>query len=179
MVTSPEVSWLFFKARAKRQYPDHTGRASNAENSRNWPGPEGCDENGPAAALLVGYVPQQVDGFVASRVGIATRQTGAGCALLAPCRRPILNATPSPLFARRYARARRDERARRCKTCDDQIRAAHLFAKDLLMLLFRTDSADLAGSKVSGLESERSGDHLVREDVEAGRAVSACVNVHR
>src|ERR1700741_3729578 len=34
--------------------------------------PEGCDENGPAAALLVGYVSIQI------------------CALLAPCRRPIL-----------------------------------------------------------------------------------------
>jgi hypothetical protein len=44
---------------------------------------EGCVENGPAAALLVGYVSIQI------------------CALLAPCRRPILNATTSPLFARR------------------------------------------------------------------------------
>ena len=34
MVMSPQVSWLFFKARAKRPYPSHTGRASNAENSQ-------------------------------------------------------------------------------------------------------------------------------------------------
>jgi hypothetical protein len=62
MVTSPEVSWLFFKARAKRPYLSHTGRASNAEKQPTGPGPEGCVENGPAAALLVGYVPHQFDG---------------------------------------------------------------------------------------------------------------------
>src|SRR4029077_3889073 len=82
----PGVSWLFFKARAKRPYLNHTGRASNAEKQSTGPGPEGCVENGPAAALLVGYVSIQI------------------CALLAPCRRPILNATPSPLFARRCTR---------------------------------------------------------------------------
>src|SRR6476660_9728779 len=86
MVMSPEVSWLFFKARAKRPNLNHTGRASNAEKQPTGPGPEGCVENGPAAALPVGYVSIQI------------------CALLAPCRRPILNATPSPLFARRYTR---------------------------------------------------------------------------
>ena len=35
----------------------NTGRASNAEKQPTGPGPEGCVENGPAAALLVGYVP--------------------------------------------------------------------------------------------------------------------------
>jgi hypothetical protein len=60
MVTSPEVSWLFFKARAKRPYLSHTGRASNAEKQPTGPGPEGCVENGPAAALLVGYVSIQI-----------------------------------------------------------------------------------------------------------------------
>src|SRR5580700_7622347 len=83
MVTSPQVSWLFFKARAKRPYLSHTGRASNAEKQPTGRGPEGCVENGPAAALLVGYVSIEI------------------CALLAPCRRPILNATTSPLYARR------------------------------------------------------------------------------
>jgi hypothetical protein len=39
-------------------------------------GPEGCDENGPAAALLLGHVSIQI------------------CSLVAPCRRPILIATP-------------------------------------------------------------------------------------
>ena len=34
----------------------HTGRASNAEKQPTGRGPEGCVENGPAAALLVGYV---------------------------------------------------------------------------------------------------------------------------
>ena len=43
-------------------------------------GPEGCDENGPATALLVGYVSIQI------------------CALLAPRRRPILIATKAMLF---------------------------------------------------------------------------------
>src|SRR5580700_5536178 len=41
-------------------------------------GPEGCDENGPAAALLLGHVSIQICSFVAS------------------CRRPILIATPLP-----------------------------------------------------------------------------------
>src|ERR1700688_4261960 len=63
--TLPEVSWLFFKAvRAglaeKRPYLSHTGRASNAEKQPTGPGPEGCDENGPAAALLVGHVSVQI-----------------------------------------------------------------------------------------------------------------------
>src|SRR6202048_4379721 len=84
MVTSPQVSWLFFKARAKRPYLSPPGRASNAENQPTGRGPEGCVENGPAAALLVGYVSIKI------------------CALLAPCRRPILNATTPPLYARRY-----------------------------------------------------------------------------
>src|SRR6266404_7468933 len=61
-----------------------TGRASNAEKQPTGRGPEGCVENGPAAALLVGYVSIQI------------------CALLAPCRRSILNATTSSLYARRY-----------------------------------------------------------------------------
>src|SRR5580704_6324249 len=90
MVTSPQVSWLFFKARAKCPYLIHTGRASNAEKQPTGCGPEGCVENGPAAALLVGYVSLEI------------------CALLAPCRRPILNATPSLLYARRYTRHRID-----------------------------------------------------------------------
>src|ERR1700726_3118408 len=78
----PEVSWLFFKARAKHPYLSHTGRASNAEKQPTGPGPEGCDENGPTAALLVGHVSIQI------------------CSLLAPCRRPILIATKGMLFRR-------------------------------------------------------------------------------
>src|ERR1700741_1888104 len=38
--------------------------------------PEGCDENGPAAALLLSHVSIQI------------------CSFFAPCRRPILIATP-------------------------------------------------------------------------------------
>ena len=49
-------------------------------------GPEGCVENGPAAALLVGYISIQI------------------CALLAPCRRPIFNATKPKRFRRRCTR---------------------------------------------------------------------------
>src|ERR1700737_1396307 len=74
------VSWLFFKAQAKRPYLNHTGRASNAEKQSTGPGPEGCDENGPAAALLVGPVSIQI------------------CSLLAPSRRPMLFATIALLF---------------------------------------------------------------------------------
>ena len=39
---------------------ESTGRASNAEKQPTGPSPEGCDENGPAAALLVGHVPHQL-----------------------------------------------------------------------------------------------------------------------
>src|SRR5580704_4342667 len=38
-------------------YLSHTGRSAPAEEKQPiGPGPEGCDENGPAAALLVGHV---------------------------------------------------------------------------------------------------------------------------
>src|ERR1700761_6381866 len=73
-----------FQGASEAPISDHTGRASNAEKQPTGPGPEGCVENGPAAALLVGYVSIQI------------------CALLAPCRRPILNATTLPLYERRY-----------------------------------------------------------------------------
>ena len=45
-----------YPARAKCPYLCHTGRASNAEKQPTGSGLEGCVENGPAAALLVGYV---------------------------------------------------------------------------------------------------------------------------
>ena len=51
-------------------------------------GPGGCDENGPAAAFLVGYVSIQI------------------CALLAPCRRSILIATKGMLFRGQDTRLR-------------------------------------------------------------------------
>jgi hypothetical protein len=78
-----------------------TGRASDAEKQPTGRVPQGCVENGPAAALLVGYVPHH---FHAALETKSTRsiESGAGCALLAPCRRPILNATTSSLYARRY-----------------------------------------------------------------------------
>jgi hypothetical protein len=80
---SAAVSWLFFKARAKSRYLNHNGRASNTEKQPTGRGPEGCVENGPTVALLVGYVSIQI------------------CSLLAPCRRPILNATICQLHMRR------------------------------------------------------------------------------
>ena len=49
---------------------------SDKAAGRKTRGPEGCDENGPAAALLLGHVSIQI------------------CSLVAPCRRPILIATP-------------------------------------------------------------------------------------
>jgi len=45
-----------FQGANERPYLTHTGRVSNAEKQPTGPGPEGCDENGPAAALLVGHV---------------------------------------------------------------------------------------------------------------------------
>jgi hypothetical protein len=44
-----------FKARAKRPYLCHTGRASNAEKQTGR-GPKFCVENGSAASLLVSHV---------------------------------------------------------------------------------------------------------------------------
>jgi hypothetical protein len=62
---------------------------SNAEKQPTGHGPEGCAENGPAAALLVSYVSIQI------------------CALLAPCRRPILIATKAMLFMGQDTRIRK------------------------------------------------------------------------
>src|SRR5271166_5814836 len=98
MVMSPQVSWLFFKAvraglAVKRPYLSHSGRASNAEKQPTGSGPEGCDENGPAAALFVGHVSVQI------------------CSLLPPvrlgppCRRPILIATKYLVFRGQDTRA--------------------------------------------------------------------------
>jgi hypothetical protein len=103
---SPLVSWLFFKARpagnASRSTAHIVTRSvsggvtsisklickerATRKNSQLTSGPEGCDENGPATALLAGYVSIQL------------------CALLPPvrlgppCRRPILIATKAMLF---------------------------------------------------------------------------------
>jgi hypothetical protein len=58
--------------------------------------PEGCDENGPAPALLLGHVSIQI------------------CSFVAPCRRPILMSTPaawSPCSLTGCAMARSQRRA--------------------------------------------------------------------
>src|SRR5258707_11308243 len=87
MMTSPQVSWLFFKARATSISRSIRKERATRKKQPSNRGPEGCVENGPAAALLVGYRSIQI------------------CALLPPCRRPILNATTSPLYVRRYTRS--------------------------------------------------------------------------
>jgi hypothetical protein len=66
--TLPEVSSLFFQGANEDPYLTDTGRESNAEKQPTGSGPEGCDENGPAAALLVGHVPHQ---FYASAIWLA------------------------------------------------------------------------------------------------------------
>src|ERR1700693_94079 len=53
-------------------------RASNAEKQPTGPGPKGCDENGPAAAVLVRHVSVQICSLLPP-VGLGP-----------PCRRPIL-----------------------------------------------------------------------------------------
>jgi hypothetical protein len=45
-----------FQGANERPYLNHTGRESNAEKRPTDSGPKGCDENGPATALLVGHV---------------------------------------------------------------------------------------------------------------------------
>jgi hypothetical protein len=67
-------------------------------------GPGGCDENGPAAAFLVGYVPHHF--CTGGRKLIGQEQNGAGCALLAPCRRSILIETKGMLFRGQDTRLR-------------------------------------------------------------------------
>jgi hypothetical protein len=69
----------------KRPSLSHTGRASNAEKQPTGPGPEGRDENGPAAALLVGHVSIQICSLHPPVLG-------------PPCRRPILIATKYLVF---------------------------------------------------------------------------------
>jgi hypothetical protein len=49
-----------FQGANEGPYLNHTGRVSNAEKQPTGPGPEGCGENGPAAALLVGHVSIQI-----------------------------------------------------------------------------------------------------------------------
>src|SRR6202023_1162785 len=86
-----------------------TGQASNAEKQPTGRGPEGCVENGPAAALLVGYVPHH---FCTG--GRKPDQSVKWCGMRPlppvrlgpPCRRPILNATTSSLYARRCTSSR-------------------------------------------------------------------------
>ncbi|MGA7128205.1 MAG: hypothetical protein WBZ19_17975, partial [Chthoniobacterales bacterium] len=52
-------------------------RASNAEKQPTGHGPEGCDENGPAAALLVGYVSIKIcaSSALPAAILIATKAT--------------------------------------------------------------------------------------------------------
>jgi hypothetical protein len=77
---------VVFQGANERPYLTHTGRVSNAEKQPTGPGPEGCDENGPAAALLVGHVSIQI-GSLPPPVRLGP-----------PCRRSILIATKYMLF---------------------------------------------------------------------------------
>src|SRR6202162_5804971 len=53
------------------------GSSEQRGKTANWPRPKGCDENGPAAALLVGHVSIQVCSLLPPvRIG-------------PPCRRPL------------------------------------------------------------------------------------------
>src|ERR1700726_536551 len=62
------------------------GSSEQRGKTANWPGPEGCDENGPAAALLVGHVSIQICSLHPPvRLG-------------PPCRRPILIAAKYLVF---------------------------------------------------------------------------------
>jgi hypothetical protein len=74
-----EVSWLFFKTR-KGPISESYGSSEQRGKTATGPGPRGCGENGPAAALLVGHVSIQI------------------CSLLPPCWRPISIATIYLLF---------------------------------------------------------------------------------
>ena len=61
MMMSPRVSWPFFEAvraglAVKRPYLDSYCSSEQRGKRPTGRGPEGCVENGPAAALLVGYV---------------------------------------------------------------------------------------------------------------------------
>jgi hypothetical protein len=51
-----------------------------AEKQPTGRGPGGCVENGPAAALLVGYVPHHFD-TGGREPDLQDRKNGAGCAL--------------------------------------------------------------------------------------------------
>src|ERR1700737_2644484 len=75
-----------FQGANERPYLTHPGRVSTAEKQPTGPGPTGCDENGPAAALLVGHVSIQI-GSLPPPVRLGP-----------PCRRPILIATKYMLF---------------------------------------------------------------------------------
>ena len=61
-----------------------------------WSGPEGCVENGPAA------VRQWPGGCRIRYVSIQIYALLPPVRLGPPCKRPILNATTSPLYVRRY-----------------------------------------------------------------------------
>jgi len=60
-MTRPLLSAIFrfFKARTSGNIRCDLARVSNAEKSKKSHSPSGCVENGPAAALRLGYSPQR------------------------------------------------------------------------------------------------------------------------
>ena len=93
MMTSPQVSWLFFKARATSISRLIRKERTTQKNSQPAAARRVALKMGRRLRLLVGYVSIQI------------------CALLLPvrlgppCRRPIFNPTTSPLYVRRYTRS--------------------------------------------------------------------------
>jgi hypothetical protein len=69
-----------FSRRERSAIFESSGSSEQRGKTAKCPGPKGCDENGPAAALLVGHVWIQI------------------CSLLVLCRRPILIASKYLVF---------------------------------------------------------------------------------
>src|SRR5271165_2253957 len=88
-----------FQGASEAPISESYGSSEQLGKTANWPRPGGCDENGPAAALLVGHVSIQI------------------CSLLAPCRRPILIATIYLLFRGQDTRLRNCPKVQYRVTC--------------------------------------------------------------
>ncbi len=86
-----------FQGANERPYLNHTGRESNVEKRPTGSGQKGCDENGPATALLVGHIPHHFGTGGRKPIG-QKRKMVRDAPLLAPGRRPILFATKYMLF---------------------------------------------------------------------------------
>src|SRR6516165_5360270 len=96
--------------------------------------PEGCDENGPAAALLLGHVSIQI------------------CSFVAPCRRPVLIATPlyqSRTWCTRPIRLAAGGLLINCKICE-KVRLAPFYAHKLSYEFIENSHRDHLGNDPIG-----------------------------